>query len=99
MTNTDKIISPRAGVGQGGGGEGSRAEPNSTLFLFVPLCPTENIFGSSSGTHRLRKRRPLSSKQESAATRFPVLEEANTEEKEAFFAFMEQLGPGHLLPE
>lgn len=97
MTNTDKIISPRAGVGQGGGG--SRAEPNSTLFLFVPLCPTENIFGSSSGTHRLRKRRPLSSKQESAATRFPVLEEANTEEKEAFFAFMEQLGPGHLLPE
>ncbi|XP_024899460.1 ras-related protein Rab-44 [Pteropus alecto] len=59
----------------------------------------KNIFGSRSSTHRLRKRRPLSSKQGSAATRFPVLEEADTEEKEAFFAFMEQLGTGHLLPE
>ncbi|XP_036104558.1 ras-related protein Rab-44 [Molossus molossus] len=59
----------------------------------------KNIFGSSPSTRRLRGRRPLSSKRRSAATSVPVLEEADAEEKEAFFAFMEQLGAGHLLPE
>ena len=33
------------------------------------------------------------------ATSFPVVEEANSEEKEAFFAFMEQLGASNSLPE
>lgn len=69
------------------------------LFLCVPFCPTETIFGSSPSSQRLRKRRPLSSKRGSVATSFPVLEEADAEEKEAFFAFMEQLGAGHLLSE
>ncbi|XP_037700479.1 ras-related protein Rab-44 isoform X2 [Choloepus didactylus] len=58
----------------------------------------KNIFGSSPSTHRLR-RRPPSSKRGSAATSFPVLEEAGAEEKEAFLAFMEQLGTSHLLSE
>ncbi|XP_077017745.1 ras-related protein Rab-44 [Tamandua tetradactyla] len=55
----------------------------------------KNIFGSSSSTHRLH-RRPLSSKRRSAATSFPVLEEANAEEREAFLAFVEKLGTSHL---
>ncbi|XP_045721943.1 ras-related protein Rab-44 [Mirounga angustirostris] len=59
----------------------------------------KNIFGSSLSTHRLHRKRPLSSKRESAATSFPVLEEADPEEKEAFLAFIQQLGAGHLLPE
>ncbi|XP_045699546.1 ras-related protein Rab-44 [Phyllostomus hastatus] len=59
----------------------------------------KSIFGSSPSTHRLHRRKPLSSKRGSAASSFPVLEEAEAEEKEAFFAFMEQLGPGHSLPE
>ncbi|XP_049746792.1 ras-related protein Rab-44 isoform X2 [Elephas maximus indicus] len=59
----------------------------------------KSIFGSSLSTHRLRRRRPLPSKRRSAAASFPALEEANTEEKEAFLAFMEKLGPSHLLPE
>ncbi|XP_019594206.2 ras-related protein Rab-44 [Rhinolophus sinicus] len=59
----------------------------------------KTIFGSSPSSQRLRKRRPLSSKRGSVATSFPVLEEADAEEKEAFFAFMEQLGAGHLLSE
>ncbi|KAK2509408.1 hypothetical protein MC885_021428, partial [Smutsia gigantea] len=59
----------------------------------------KNIFGSSPSAHRLHRRRTLRSKRGSAATSFPVLEEADAGEKEAFFAFMEQLGSGHLLPE
>ncbi|MXQ85479.1 hypothetical protein E5288_WYG011267 [Bos mutus] len=59
----------------------------------------KNIFGSSSSTHRLHRKRPLLSKRGSAATSFPVVEEANSEEKEAFFAFMEQLGASNSLPE
>ncbi|XP_032718244.1 ras-related protein Rab-44 [Lontra canadensis] len=59
----------------------------------------KNIFGSSLSTHRLHRKRPLSSKRESAATSFPGLEEADPEEKEAFFALIQQLGAGHLLPE
>ncbi|XP_054578223.1 ras-related protein Rab-44 [Eptesicus fuscus] len=59
----------------------------------------KSIFGSSPSTQRVRGRRPLSSKRGSAATSFPVLEEADAEEKEAFLAFMEQLGGGHSLPE
>ncbi|XP_004424521.1 PREDICTED: ras-related protein Rab-44 [Ceratotherium simum simum] len=59
----------------------------------------KNIFGSSPRTHRLRRRRPPPSKQGSLATSLPGLEEANAEEKEAFFAFMKQLEAGHLLPE
>ncbi|XP_059033768.1 ras-related protein Rab-44 isoform X1 [Mustela lutreola] len=59
----------------------------------------KNIFGSSLSTHRLHRKRPLSSKRESAAASFPGLEEADPEEKEAFFAFIQQLGAGHLLPE
>ncbi|XP_027458631.1 ras-related protein Rab-44 [Zalophus californianus] len=59
----------------------------------------KNIFGSSLSTHRLHRKRPLSSKRESAATSFPVPEEADPEEKEAFLAFIQQLGAGHLLPE
>lgn len=74
-------------------------EPNPTLLLPVPLCPTENIFGSSSSSHRLHRKRPLLSKRGSVATSFPVVEEANSEEKEAFFAFMEQLGASNSLPE
>ncbi|XP_039091242.1 ras-related protein Rab-44 isoform X3 [Hyaena hyaena] len=57
----------------------------------------KNIFGS--GSHGLRRKRPVPSKRESAATSFPVLEEADPEEKEAFFAFVQQLGAGHLPPE
>lgn len=74
-------------------------EPNPTLLLPVPLCPTENIFGFSSSSHRLHRKRPLLSKGGSVATSFPVVEEANSEEKEAFFAFMEQLGASNSLPE
>ncbi|XP_070275520.1 LOW QUALITY PROTEIN: ras-related protein Rab-44 [Myotis yumanensis] len=59
----------------------------------------KSIFGSSPSTQRVRGRRPLSSKRGSAATSFPVLEEADAEEKEAFLAFMEQLGGDHSLPE
>ncbi|CAK6447052.1 unnamed protein product [Pipistrellus nathusii] len=59
----------------------------------------KSIFGSSPSTQRVRGRRPLSSKRGSAATSFPVLEEAGAEEKEEFLAFMEQLGGSHSLPE
>nr|KAF6341926.1 RAB44, member RAS oncogene family [Myotis myotis] len=59
----------------------------------------KSIFGSSPSTQRVRGRRPLSSKRGSAAISFPVLEEADAEEKEAFLAFMEQLGGDHSLPE
>ncbi|XP_008587377.1 PREDICTED: ras-related protein Rab-44-like, partial [Galeopterus variegatus] len=59
----------------------------------------KNIFGSSPSTHRLRRRRPLPSKRVSATTHFPVLEEADAEEKAAFLVFMEQLGTSHSLPE
>uniref|UniRef100_A0A8C6FIN9 RAB44, member RAS onco family n=1 Tax=Moschus moschiferus TaxID=68415 RepID=A0A8C6FIN9_MOSMO len=59
----------------------------------------KNIFGSSSSTHRLHRKRPLLSKRGSVATSFLVMEEANSEEKEAFFAFMEQLGTSNSLPE
>ncbi|XP_036919192.1 ras-related protein Rab-44 [Sturnira hondurensis] len=59
----------------------------------------KSIFGSSPSTHRLHRRKPLSSKRGSAVSSFPVLEEAEAEEKEAFFAFMEQLGAGHSLSE
>lgn len=72
------------------------AEPSPTLLPFIS-CPTENIFGS--GTHGLRRKRPVPSKRESVATSFPALEEADPEEKEAFFAFVQQLGAGHLPPE
>ncbi|XP_058162635.1 ras-related protein Rab-44 [Dasypus novemcinctus] len=58
----------------------------------------KNIFGSSPSTHRLR-RRPPSSKRGSAAASFPAMEEAEAEDKEAFLAFVEQLGGGHLLSE
>nr|XP_008538572.1 PREDICTED: ras-related protein Rab-44 [Equus przewalskii] len=58
----------------------------------------QNIFGSSPRTHRLRRRRPLTSQQRSLASSLPALEEADPEEKAAFFAFMQQLGAGHLLP-
>ncbi|XP_012316980.2 ras-related protein Rab-44 isoform X2 [Aotus nancymaae] len=58
----------------------------------------KNILGSSQSAHRLRRRKPLPSKRVSATTSFPALEEADDEEKEAFLAFMEQLGTGHLLP-
>ena len=66
---------------------------------FCPLCPTENIFSSSLGTHRLHRKRPLSTKREPAAASFLALEEADHEEKEAFFAFIQQLGAGDVLPE
>lgn len=59
----------------------------------------KNIFGSSSSSHRLHRKRPLLSKRGSVVTSFPVVEEANSEEKEAFFAFMEQLGASNSLPE
>ncbi|XP_059557821.1 ras-related protein Rab-44 isoform X2 [Myotis daubentonii] len=59
----------------------------------------KSIFGSSPSTQRVRGRRPLSSKRGSAAISFPVLEEADAEEKEAFLAFMEQLGGDPSLPE
>ncbi|KAG8512022.1 Ras-related protein Rab-44, partial [Galemys pyrenaicus] len=58
-----------------------------------------NIFGSSPSTHRLRRRKPLSSKRGSMTTSLPALEEANPQEKELFFAFLEQLGASHLPPE
>ncbi|XP_010387997.2 ras-related protein Rab-44 isoform X1 [Rhinopithecus roxellana] len=58
----------------------------------------KNIFGSSQSSHRLRRRKPLPSKRVSATTSFPALEEADAEEKEAFLAFIEQLGTGRLLP-
>ena len=79
------------------GGQG--IELNLTLLPSAPLCLTENIFGSSPSTHRLHRRRPQSSKRGSVATSFPVQEEADTEEKEAFFAFMEQPAASHSLPE
>lgn len=78
---------------------GQGLSPTPLPPISVPLCRTESIFGSSPSTQRVRGRRPLSSKRGSAATSFPVLEEADAEEKEAFLAFMEQLGGGHSLPE
>lgn len=96
MTDADRPIYPRAGAGQGGKASDG-AQPHSAPP--VPLCPAENIFGSSSSSHRLHRKRPLLSKQGSVATSFPVVEEANSEEKEAFFAFMEQLGASNSLPE
>jgi hypothetical protein len=62
----------------------------------APLCPPENIFGSSLSTHRLRRRRPLPSQRVSATASFPALEEADTKEKEAFLVLMGQLGTSHL---
>uniref|UniRef100_A0A8D0Y959 RAB44, member RAS onco family n=1 Tax=Sus scrofa TaxID=9823 RepID=A0A8D0Y959_PIG len=59
----------------------------------------KSIFDSSPSMHRLHRRRPLPSKRGSVATSFPALQEADAEEKEAFIAFMEQLGASHLLPE
>ncbi|XP_007517898.2 ras-related protein Rab-44 [Erinaceus europaeus] len=58
----------------------------------------KTIFGSSSSSHRLR-RRPLSSKRGSTVATFPGLEEVDAQEKEAFSAFVAQLGTGHPLPE
>lgn len=95
MTGTGRIPSLRAGAGLGGR-PGTWAQHHD-----APLClslSTENIFGSSQSSHRLRRRKPLPSKQVSATTSFPALEEADAEEKEAFLAFIEQLGTGHLLP-
>ncbi|OWK13210.1 hypothetical protein Celaphus_00014253 [Cervus elaphus hippelaphus] len=66
---------------------------------FVTREDLANIFGSSLSSHRLHRKRPLLSKRGSVATSFPVVEEANSEEKEAFFAFMEQLGASNSLPE
>lgn len=79
------------------GGQGT--EPSPTLLPSAPLCLTESIFGSSPSTHKLHGRRPQSFKRGSVATSFPVQEEADAEEKEAFFAFMEQLEASHSLPE
>ncbi|KAL2791741.1 ras-related protein Rab-44 [Daubentonia madagascariensis] len=59
----------------------------------------KNIFGSSSSTQKVRRRRPLPSKRVSATTSFPALEEADAEEKEAFLAFVQQLGASPQLPE
>ncbi|XP_053458835.1 ras-related protein Rab-44 [Nycticebus coucang] len=59
----------------------------------------KNIFGSSPSSQRLRRRRPLPSKRVSAITNFPALEEVDAEEKEAFLAFVDQLGTSPLLPE
>nr|XP_020142556.1 ras-related protein Rab-44 isoform X2 [Microcebus murinus]XP_020142557.1 ras-related protein Rab-44 isoform X2 [Microcebus murinus] len=58
-----------------------------------------NIFDSSSSTQRLRRRRPLPPKRVSATASFPALDEADAGEKEAFLAFVEQLGASPHLPE
>ncbi|XP_027627689.1 ras-related protein Rab-44 [Tupaia chinensis] len=59
----------------------------------------QDIFGSSLSSQRLHRKKPLPSKRVSVTTSFPALEEAEAEEKEEFFAFLEQLGTSHLLPE
>ncbi|XP_066217534.1 ras-related protein Rab-44 [Saccopteryx leptura] len=75
------------------------AERKGRLSLEEFSSGLKSIFGSSPSSHRLRRRKLLSSKHGPAATSFPVLEEATEEDKEAFFVFMEQLGAGHLPPE
>ncbi|XP_040839209.1 ras-related protein Rab-44 isoform X2 [Ochotona curzoniae] len=59
----------------------------------------KSIFGSSLSTHRLRRRRPRPTKRVPTANSFLELEEANAEEREAFLAFVEQLGTSPFLPE
>ncbi|XP_028623717.1 ras-related protein Rab-44 isoform X3 [Grammomys surdaster] len=59
----------------------------------------KNIFGSSPGTHRLRTKRSLPSQRVSVTSSFPVLEEANAEEKEAFLALVGQMETGHSFSE
>ncbi|XP_058519902.1 ras-related protein Rab-44 [Ochotona princeps] len=59
----------------------------------------KSIFGSSLSTHRLRRRRPRPTKRVPTASSFLELEQANAEEREAFLAFVEQLGTSRFLPE
>ncbi|XP_006882231.1 PREDICTED: ras-related protein Rab-44-like [Elephantulus edwardii] len=74
-------------------------ERKGSLSLEEFSSGLKSIFGSGPSTHRLRRRRPMSSKRGSAAASFPALDEVDTEEKEAFLAFMEQLGSNCLFPE
>ncbi|XP_076772575.1 ras-related protein Rab-44 isoform X4 [Arvicanthis niloticus] len=59
----------------------------------------KNVFGSSPGTHRLRTKRSLPSQRLSVTSNFPVLEEADAEEKEAFLALVGQMETGHSFSE
>lgn len=59
----------------------------------------KNVFGSSPSTHRLQTKRSLPSQRISATSSFPVFEEADTEEKEAFLALVGQMETGHSLSE
>lgn len=59
----------------------------------------KNVFGSSPSTHRLQTKRSLPSQRISATSSFPVFEEADTEEKEAFLTLVGQMETGHSLSE
>ncbi|XP_012371115.2 ras-related protein Rab-44, partial [Octodon degus] len=59
----------------------------------------KNIFGSSLSTHGLRRRRTPASQRVSVTAGFPALEEADSEEREAFLALLGQLGTAPSLPE
>ncbi|XP_013372585.1 PREDICTED: ras-related protein Rab-44 isoform X2 [Chinchilla lanigera] len=59
----------------------------------------KNIFGSSLSTQGLRRRRPPPSPRVSVTASFPALEEADSEEREAFLALLGQLGTGPSIPE
>lgn len=72
---------------------------HSLVFPLFPSVPTENVLGSSLSTRRLRTKRPLPSQRLSVTFSFPVLEEADAEEKEAFQALVGQMGAGHSLSE
>lgn len=79
-----------------GGGVQGISEPH---LPSIPLCPPENVFGSSPGTHRLRRKQTTLSQPVSATFSLPALEEADAEEKEAFQALVGQMGTGHSLSE
>lgn len=79
-----------------GGGVQGKSEPHRP---FVPLCPLENVFGSSPRTHRLHRKRPVPSQPVSGTFSLPALEEADAKEKEAFLALVGQMGTGHSLSE
>lgn len=71
----------------------------SLIFPLLPSVPPENVFASSPGTHRLRTKRSLPSQRVSVTSSFPVLEEADAEEKEAFLALVGQMETGHSFSE
>ncbi|XP_006983204.2 ras-related protein Rab-44 [Peromyscus maniculatus bairdii] len=75
------------------------AENRGRLSLEEFSSGLKNVFGSSPGTHRLRRKQTTLSQPVSATFSLPALEEADAEEKEAFRALVGQMGTGHSLSE